>query len=319
MVAPEYDSAPPDVGGFPGEAAEHARAWVGNILETAAIWYALLYLVQIEGRDDFEFEFQRVTEHLSVAFLHYITFAAHKEWANLGERYYIRGAAPLDWDREEVERHLRFARDLRGIPRFYTTSRPQAGWDLPIANPADVFHFLHENGAFDPTARCADVALAFEQTPGGGPEAMMEAEGGTGWLPQFNGPAWTAIARHGRDWEDPTRVAWVDQTFSIEHNNGNFVDKIQPDIDRRKTIGDDVYNSSFLSVHEYQDAYLTALLDQNHAGNIRFVFSVASRIDRAFGLGFGFERAYTEIGQPDGSLYPTPTKLRRATINNRTV
>ena len=315
---PRYDDVPPAVGGDPAAVAKHTYGWVGNILETASVWYALLYLVQIAGRGDYEFEFKRTTEHLSVAFLHYILFATHKEYNNIAERYYLNGIPLGDREPETIGRHLRFAQNLRGVPDYYTQATEGGIMRAKIARIGDVLFSLDSSGLYDPVARCQDVAVAFEQTPDSGlGRTDIEIDDATGWLKNFNGPAWAAIARHGAEYESPTRVAWVDQTFSVEHNNGNFVNKIQPDGERREQIGDEGFGTNHLSIHEYQNTYLTALLDRNHAGDMRFVFSVATRIDEAFDLGFGFRRAYSEIGQPDGALIAQRRDLRHRVIDNR--
>jgi hypothetical protein len=119
---------------------------------------------------------------------------------------------------------------------------------------------------------------------------------------EFNGDAWEAIAAHGADHEDPTPVAWVDQTFSIEHNNGNFFDKTNVDYDRLRTLGGDVYGNPDLGRIEYRQMYLPELLDRNHAGDMSYVIGVAAAVDETFDMGLDLADHYDDVGQPDGPL-----------------
>lgn len=296
---------PPSVEDGPQSIARHARGIVGNIIESAAVWYALLYLVQIEGREDLRFEFDRVTENLSQAFVWYIVFATHKEMTNAGQRYFIEGDPVQTVSAERYENHIKRERGIRGLPHVYATGGPDSLIGAVILHVEDVTGWLDSNGLLsDPEQACADVARLFEgmarEPPGN--ELDLRATDYSGWYTEFNGDAWAAIARHGADRDSPTRVTWVDQTFSVEHNNGNFLDKVKPSGDRRERLGNEVYHTNHLSIHEYQTDFLQELLDQNHAGNMSYVFGVAVGVDETFDLGFGFRQAYRRAGSLNDPL-----------------
>lgn len=306
------EPAPGDDAGIQ-ELADHVNGTIGNILESAAVWYALLYLVQIEGRDDLRFEFDRVTENLSTALVWYVVFTTHKEATNAGQRYFIDGKPLQEVSARQYENHLKREQGVRGLPEVYLTAGGESLVNATILHPSDAYFWLKREGLLDdgPERACQNMRTLFDgmaqEPPGFDDRGLAVAEaferdGVSGWLSEFNGDAWTAIAEHGANWESPTRVTWVDQSFAVEHNNGNFLDKVKPRGDRRERIGEEVYGTQHLSIYDYQTDFLQTLLDNNHDGNMDYVFGVAAEIDRTFSMGLGLRQAYREAGYPAGQL-----------------
>jgi len=302
-LVPRFFAVPADYEDDPARLTGYVSGNVGNIIEAAAIWYSLLYLVQIEGKDELAFEFSMMSQNLSETFLWYIVAATHGEYYNASLRYYVDGRPAGDLSPEAWENHLKRALGVRGLPTVYyrDVGRSMAG----------VYRSLDDSGVLsDPIDRCRNVERLFTSmvsTPPGidrgrAGARQFEERDETGWMREFNGDAWTAIAAHGAAHEDPTRVAWVDQTFSIEHNNGNFFDKANINRERIETLGAAVYDNPDLSSVEYQQLYLPELLDRNHAGDMSYVIGVAAAVDEAFGMGLDLARHYADVGSPDGSL-----------------
>jgi len=305
MLEPRFFAVPEDYEDDPERLGKYVSGNIGNILEAAAIWYSLLYFVQIEQKDELSFEFSLMTQNLSKTFLWYIVAATHREYWSAGTRYYVDGEEAVSLSTTAYENHLKRALGVRGLPDVYYEL------DL-VASPASVYRKLDDGGVLsDPIDRCLDVEQLFASmvgTPPGIPAGArgadrLEERGETGWMKEFNGDAWEAIAAHGADHEDPTPVAWVDQTFSIEHNNGNFFDKTNVNYQRLQTLGEDVYNKGDeLGRIEYRNIYLPELLDRNHSGDMSYVIGLAASIDEAFGMGLNLADHYADVGTPDGPL-----------------
>ena len=304
MLEPRFFAVPEDYEDDPERLGTYVSGNIGNILEAAAVYYALLYFVQIEQKEELSFEFSLMTQNLSRTFLWYIVAATHREYWGARTRYYIDGQEAGDVSPEQYENHLKRALGVRGLADVY--------YELPlVASPASVYRKLAEAGVLsDPTDRCLDVEQLFASMAGTPPGVesglagarQIEERDETGWMREFNGDAWEAIAAHGADHEDPTPVAWVDQTFSIEHNNGNFFDKTNVDYERLQTLGESVYGYPDLGRIEYRQTYLPELLDRNHAGDMSYVIGVAAGVDEAFDMGLNLASHYDDVGQPDGPL-----------------
>jgi len=310
---PRLLDAPPAVDASPQELGDQVMGVVGNILEAAAVWYSLLYLVQIEGRDDLRDTFNRVTANLSSAFIWYIVYTTHKELTNVSERYFIDGVKIAEVPPEQYENHIKRERRIRGIPEPYQTAGGESLASAAIIHPPDAFAWLKKHDLLrdGPEYACRNMAILFggmarlPPTVDHEMDAAVEMDrydGLTGWFEAFNGDAWRAIADHGAEWQSPTEVVWVDQTFAVEHNNGNFLDKVKPRGDRRKKIGSEVYGTGHLSVYDYQTDFLQYLLNRNHDGDMDYVFGVAAGVDELFDMGIGFRQLYAEVGEPAGPL-----------------
>jgi hypothetical protein len=304
MLEPRFFGVPEDYEDDPERLGNYVSGNVGNILEAAAVWYSLLYFVQIEQKEELSFELSLMTQNLSKTFLWYIVAATHTEYWSARDRYYVDGEKAGSLSTAAYENHMKRSLGVRGLADIY--------YELPLtASPASVYRKLDESGVFsNPVDRCLDVEQLFAAMVGTPPgitsgrrgATQLEERDETGWMKEFNGDAWEAIAAHGADHEDPTPVAWVDQTFSVEHNNGNFFDKTNVNYDRLQTLAEDVYDTSELGRIEYRNIYLPELLDRNHSGDMSYVIGLAAGIDEAFGMGLNLADHYADVGAPDGPL-----------------
>ncbi|NIS19021.1 MAG: hypothetical protein GWN18_03500, partial [Thermoplasmata archaeon] len=48
------------------------------------------------------------------------------------------------------------------------------------------------------------------------------------WDPLFGGESWAAVCDHLLRRDDIPDTAWVDQSFSVQHNTGAWLNKVSP-------------------------------------------------------------------------------------------
>lgn len=163
-------------------------------------------------------------------------------------------------------------------------------------NPS-IFQSLDEMGKLEtPEQTLQELLYLFKQTP------AWEDGGDYGWKESFDGPPWQAIAEHGLAYPDPTKVVWVDQSLSIEHNTRSYLDKVHIPSSARSVVkeilGLDAEPGSLTMLLNYH----AALQDANHEGDMQTVVGWAAAFDNAEGHDLGIARTYRQLGQPAGPL-----------------
>lgn len=296
------------------EDAEQAKEWIKEGAESplgwAAVFYALLYLVQIQEVEEAEFDFRDVSRKLDRAFFWYGVYLCIREFGHVAGRYDILLPPEIGPEGETMA--------VNKIARAYNDewdshlSPSEADeafavhferWDLPeeLIEPTKQSNLIRANTGKDwmKVTRLMNAAAVagldwsepyetielirdfFRHSPkqyvGGGSARVTgvfnQAEGWKGY--EFDGPAWAGICEVLLTRPDMTRVMFVDQAFSIEHNNSGWFNK-HPVTERDNDVAVEMVPGASLDAHVRA---LPKLLDANHEGNMKTVFEVAAEFD----------------------------------------
>lgn len=274
---------------------------VGRPLKSASLFYALYWLVEIEGVTEAAFAFKRERERQSIGFWWYGTFSMASEFSNASSRYFIVGepiSNILNLDRVDLSitehaREFLFPDDDVMGPaaeelllrvqdlRQFTVQRDLAGYTntyIQLRNQLEGDRF-RDLGPWNEIAR--DLFQVMPAT-NKGPDLIVSNEE-TGWGLNFNGPAWVGIGNHLLRRDDLSDTAWVDQSWAVQHNNRAWFDKIDfgigfegPDEAAVRAIKPNVQR---VRARDVGDAAL-ALLDANLEGDMETVFEAAVEYDQ---------------------------------------
>lgn len=235
---------------------------VAHPIRGSLLFYSLYYLAEVEGVAEAEFDFRQVRDAYLEGFWWYGIYAALSEVSNVNSRYLVEGRAVSQYnDRAEVrtrrntEPRMLKSKDmepeirrLAGRDRakfeilrelfFFAGGLDQATkgseYDRPLVSSVMRRGESIADAVSHPIAFLEAVGSMFHKTQtiyevqGGGPSlAKTTTHGQSGWLnDQWNGPGWAGIVDHLLRRDDLPATAWVDQSWSIQHNNNNWVDKI---------------------------------------------------------------------------------------------
>lgn len=324
---------------------------VGRPLRGASLFYALYWLVEIEGIEAAAFDFQQLRQEYHDGFYWYGIYSIARELSHINEEYLVEGFSVGEHTRNLVrdvefmddvveERQLSPVKlrrhaasliredDLEDLAGKFFTQAP----DLSAARPvdteagireiADMLNELQIIGAMErprafarmaldvfdnaryvefgddtreqldsgfgelpPAVRDAppgsDVAHAFAQL---NPTAKARLAGLSGWrVGDFDGPGWLGIADHLLRRDQLSQTAWVDQSWALTHNNGNWLNKVEPlGFSLAEEINADIGGGGRNMVLPL--GVLMNLLDANQEGDMETVFDVAVRFNDQVGI-----------------------------------
>lgn len=201
---------------------------IGHPVRSAALFYSLYYLVEIEGFEPAAFDFKQLRERLSEGFYWYGILAITGEIGNLSSAYTLEGRhvgvildGLVELDPEDLREHVRQQVGEEAVEVFEVA--PELTTDGSRATNDQVLQAAEARfGAVsDPEDYINLVHNVFRQTPSGDETPGLR----TGWSSGYNGPAWVAICEHLLRRDELSDTAWVDQSWSIEHNNSGWIDK----------------------------------------------------------------------------------------------
>lgn len=211
---------------------------IGSPVKSSSLFYALYYLVEVEGVSEAALDFKRLREQQDTAFFWYGLVTAANELAHLEDNFYIEGvnlvqfehmrpdknAAEWFVDELEIEGDDRqtVVLDYIGHLDEFTPFDQDARMTRTLRNVDDLFGVIE-----DPQGFIRNVRWFFETLPhteSGRSYVSKNRE--TGWVHGFDGPAWVGICDHLLRRGELSATAFVDTSWSIEHNNGNWFNKL---------------------------------------------------------------------------------------------
>lgn len=226
--------------------AENVFATIGRPVRSASLWYALYYLVEIEGVAEAAFDFKQERRKQAEAFYQYGRYAMLKEFTNAGDRYIVAGSNLLDLDDEAKREHaFEFL-----FPDDRVMAEAWLEWVDQRRRLMELMSSRNEVAVQDGLERATRVnrntppdepiETIFKRFFRAMPDLTMTASRArrtshTGWSRGFDGPAWAAIGEHLERHDELSDTAFVDQSWSVEHNNSNWIDKINLVEDDRET------------------------------------------------------------------------------------
>lgn len=295
---------------------------VGHPVKNAALFYALYYLVEIEGFEAARFDLKQLRERQARGFFWYGIIAITTEFGNAHGNYFINGnsAGSIldgihdDLGPEDVRRHVRedlpLTEDVRerAVDAFMLVGDGLRTNGTAIDTETVFQRIQAQLGAVtEPVDYIRLIQAIFKRTRQfNGNDQRARNLGGTGWVIGYDGPAWVGVCDHLLRRDELSDTAWVDQSWSVEHNNSNWIDKID--------FGDDENENRL--IHEIIDFpqervlgrsrprsrphpswFLEAtgdILDEAHDGSSGQLLEWAAIVDDDIDLSIG--RARRELG-----------------------
>lgn len=216
-------------------------AWevAGHPIRSVSLYYTLYHLAEVEGREDWMFDWAQHRDRLRRGLLGYGAYAAARELRNLDGAFTYRTRPWEAWEwpsqLNALDRRLDeagvdedAAEDIIALWDAYTHGALvlARGGDSPtplVDAESDAVDLERYGRVFShPEAFGAAAAPLFDW-------GQQADDPVTGWLPTYGGEAWGSIARwlshHG---EQPTTV-WVDTGLALAHNQRHFLDKMAYD------------------------------------------------------------------------------------------
>lgn len=112
------------------------------------------------------------------------------------------------------------------------------------------------------------------------------SSGRAGWQHQYGGKAWASVARAANRIDELPTNSFVDMMFSIEHNNGNFMDKIGYDKNNENDMFKNAAERAGMQVpiditkSRYYDNVMQGVLNMARQEHIKGMWMVAVQRNR---------------------------------------
>jgi len=280
-------------------------------VESASIFYSLLYLNNIAEMPGASFDFSVQTDRLYDAFELFSFATIIREASVLEQGFYLDGfrgqgfySQNSEYELSRLVRHFRetvpehrgrVGKFIRAARRLRASSGEKPG-DInemlryaerefsAVSEPDQTVRMIQRMFDAHPTITTEDL----DENP-----ATMDTgpipQGPTGWIAGYDGPAWVGICDHFLRREEFSKPVWVDQSWSIEHNNSVWLDKIDATPDQQDTADEHLTNALYIGdtgpqVEPPATVATKRLLDANQNGNLRTVMTVAQTYDDAISL-----------------------------------
>jgi hypothetical protein len=288
---------------------------------TTSRFYTHLYLADVKQRDEFDFELFKLKNKLSDAFINYTVYAVAREIGNKDQKLELDGFSMRELARGRVneltaERYSDIRRENSNTPTLGEILDGQKGRLISaFVGGMNEDHTLGKNILMDNTFRIprgtklegiidvmedmetkysvlsnpfmfleeAKRIFNFNYSAAVGETWWTREVGGeSGWSINYGGEAWGAVCETAMQARDLSDKAYVDIMFSVEHNNGNFLNKI-PEIDESEREMVEKFfpqyeGSTFIKTEIY-DTIMPAILDAAKEENIRPLYKIAKDSD----------------------------------------
>lgn len=232
----------------------------------ACKWYSYYYLAEVHNIQKADFELTKLANDLHNTLLDYSVYATYRELTNKAAQFEFVGTPLLeinkfqdvngdypksfrqdllghgviqskDLQRELVTEEIRkefiesYSDNEENIPpRQIYNFVLQSNLEHPMGSQYTDIHsasksWERNHGVFSNPRDALKVAkVVFNTTPG----TKQAIRKNSGWVSGFGGPAWASVCKSALEYYKLSKVAYVDLMFSIEHNNGNYLNKISP-------------------------------------------------------------------------------------------
>jgi hypothetical protein len=220
-----------------------AHEVAGHPIRSVALYYTLYHLAEIDGREEWMFDWAQHRDRLRRGLLGYGAYVVARELRHLNGAFNWAGNnwEYVDWERQVDALGFRLteggadpeaAEDVIALLDAYKHGQLVLARDGHVPTPlvdaeVDAADMERYGLVFSEPERfgwAADCLFNW-----GDDQEVDHIEPETGWLRGYGGSNWAAIARwlghHGRQ---PTTV-WVDTGLALAHNNGQFFDKMAYD------------------------------------------------------------------------------------------
>lgn len=204
--------------------------------ENASLWYVYYYLSEFAPLHPvykrlIKREFDRLSEKLDQAFLHYGTYAILRELRHMkdhtkdfGDYYERYGEGSEEFEDEVKKLHLTPKERNFAVFMMDLTARRDIEYpDKARMNIISWLSYLNKNG-LDLTPRKELFKTA---------EGLFEK---LDWVSTFGGRTWAKIARTMAHRYNVSRTMWIDMMWSLQHNTGTWLNKVAIPSSRKALI-----------------------------------------------------------------------------------
>lgn len=213
------------------EISERVHNTAGRPIKNASVFYTLYYLSEIKDVVEVSFDLQKITNKLHDGFYYYGLIAFVKELNNAKRNYQIEGHSLKEARYEAIEDHAKMVSEDEPnmVEKIYKTLNREdklAGGPIILGNKYMEENLKELESKFDtfsdPTRFIKTSRDIFSTENNNNPEVE------TGWDPAFGGESWAGIAQHMLRRDSLPKLAWVDQSWAIQHNTGSWLNKMTP-------------------------------------------------------------------------------------------
>ncbi len=272
-------------------------------MATISLFYSLYFLVEIERVEEARFDFVNLRNRLEEGLMDYGVYSVLRELSHVFNQYefsaevngfdrksvgswLVRGRENLvkrhvENDVEGVQQVKILAKNLLLNSRFLSAARKRTA----VATEDGHKEFLFTARNLVGPERFSNVELLLTTA-----RALFENE--ENWDPLFGGKSWGAVCTHLLRRDDLPKTAWVDQSFSVQHNTGAWLNKVEPELSDSEvaveTFGGELNGDRVtLPTGETEDLvdavwefYVDRLLDAVQGGDIDTVLNVAENFSQ---------------------------------------
>lgn len=257
---------------------------IGQPVRSSSLFYTYYYLNEIEDVSEVAADLSRMEIKLHDGFYYYGIMSVFKEIVHAGAKTSVVIEGDEIAIRRARSRHKR---------KFWELIEDETPREL---DPQYIHELLTMKG--EPirmlSTNLTDIKQMLQygdKNVGilGNPEKFIKSarfifDGPLTWGDEFGGESWASICDVLLSRDEHTKTTWVDLCWSVEHNSGNWLNKIEPTDDElemaRKITGYDVSEVSDSGMDfVVQDELLEKVLDAKREGDFSEVFPIARRYD----------------------------------------
>lgn len=225
---------------------------VARPIRSSSLFYSVYYLSEIENMEDASFDLFKLTNSIDKGMYYYSIGSISKEISKAVDRLIIKGntikqgfsedpQAPLSSIRRFVSSNVgpqyqnmanKILIDVAN-QEFPLGRRGFRGFRDQMMDVEDKYNALSEPDVY--VNACRGI---FGVKPAKSKREELLGTDITSWSSGFGGDGWTGVCDHFLNREELPKRAWVDISWSVQHNTGNWLNKISINNDEFQVVFD---------------------------------------------------------------------------------
>lgn len=289
---------------------------IGRPIKSVAAFYSYYYLTEIRDEDQFEFDHFQTATTLQDALYNYSIYASSMEATNAPIKLSFAGKEIGDIDSDGGETKADLIEYLEGNATHPNLIRGMLVGAYPINYRMKRSGILESAKEFETKYNAFShskdylQALKFifghfglqstpiqNETKGEMSESEDRPVGKYGWANNYGGPAWAGVCETALHYHEMGKTAFVDLMLSVEHNNGNFMNKVpmnnhnaeillkealsEPETPQEQQIVDAVHDNTTAIHQEAFQTILPLLLDMARDEEMLTLLKITAAHDKS--------------------------------------